>query len=68
MNDWYLQQGGLPLVGTQESPSYDMLGGQLHTCNPVKYGYATCLPQKDGGVPFSTLPKDTVLKVVSIIF
>ena len=37
-----------------------MLSEQLHNCNPVKYGYATCLPHKDGGVSVSALPKDTI--------
>ena len=44
-------------MGTQESS--DMLGEQLHNYNPVKYGWATCLPHKGGGVPLSALPKDT---------
>ena len=59
MSDWqpHHQQGGLPLVGTQESS--DMLGKQLHNCNPVKYGRATCMPHKGGGIPLSALPKDT---------
>ena len=33
-----------------------------YNCNPVKYGYATCMPHKDGGVPLSVLHKDTTSK------
>ena len=46
--------GGYPRV-----ISYDMLGEQLYNCKPVKCGYATCLPHRDGGVPLIVLPKDT---------
>ena len=45
---------------------YDMLGEQLHNCSPVKYEYATCLPYKNGGVPLSTLPKDTTSKLAGL--
>ena len=45
---------------------YDMLGEQLHNCNPVNYRYATCLPHKDGGVPLSVLPKDTTSKFAGL--
>ena len=51
-------------MGTQESS--DMLGEQLHNCNPVKYGWATCLPHKGGGVPLSALPKDTTSKLAGL--
>ena len=46
--------------------SYDMLGEQLYNCNPEKYGYATYLPHKDGGIPLSALPKDTTSKLVGL--
>ena len=55
-------------MGTQESSFYDVLGEQLHNCNPVKYGWATCLPHKGGGVPLSALPKDTTSKVIGLSF
>ena len=48
-------------MDTQESS--DMLGEQLHNCNPVKYGRATCLPHKGEDVPLSTLPNDTASKL-----
>ena len=51
-------------MGTQESS--DMLGEQLHNCNPVKYGRATCLPHKGVGVPLSALPKDTTSKLAGL--
>ena len=54
------------LVGTQESS--DILGEQLHNCNPMKYECATCLPHKDGGVPLSALPKDTTSKLADLFF
>ena len=46
--------------------SYDMLGEQLHNCNPAKCKYATCLPHKDGGVPLSVLSKDTTSKLAGL--
>ena len=65
-SDWWPhhQQGRLPLVGSQELSV--MLGEQLYNCNPVKYGYATCLPHKDRGVPLSALPKDTTSKLAGL--
>ena len=51
-------------MGTQESS--DMLGEQLHNYNPVKYGRATCLPHKGGGIPLSALPKDTTSKLAGL--
>ena len=51
-------------MGTQESS--DMLGKQLHNCNPVKYGRATCLPHKGGGILLSALPKDTTSKLAGL--
>ena len=51
-------------MGTQESS--DMLGEQLHNCNPVKYVWATCLSHKGGGVPLSALPKDTTSKLAGL--
>ena len=53
-------------MGTQKSS--DMLGKQLHNYNPVKYGYATCLPHKDGGIPLSALPKDTTSKLAGLFY
>ena len=53
-------------MGTQESPFFDMLGEQLHSCNLVNYGWATCRPHKDGGVPLSALPKDTTSKLAGL--
>ena len=53
-------------MNTQESS--DMLGEQLHNCNPVKYGRATCLPHKGGGVSLSALPKDTTSKLAGLFF
>ena len=47
------------IVGYPRVASYDMLGEQLYNSNPVKYGYATCLPHKDGGIPLSALSNDT---------
>ena len=48
--------------------SYDMMGEQLYNCNPVKYSYAICLPHNDGGIPLSTLPKDTTSKLAGLFF
>ena len=45
-----------------------MLGEQLHNCNPVKYGYATCLPHKGGGVSLSALPRDATSKLAGLLF
>ena len=66
LSDWYPhhQQGGLPLVGTQQSS--DMLGLQLHNYNPVKYERAICLPHKGRGIPLSALPKDTTSKLAGL--
>ena len=50
--------GGYPRVA-----SYDILGKQLRNCNPVKYGYAICLPHENGGIPLNALPKDTTSKL-----
>ena len=38
----------------------------MHNCNPVKYGWATCLPHKGGGVPFNALPKGTTSKLAGL--
>ena len=34
--------------------------------NPVKYGRATCLPHKGGGIPLGALPKDTTSKLAGL--
>ena len=34
----------------------------------MKYGRATCLPHKGGGVPLSALPKDTTSKLAGLFF
>ena len=47
-----IDTGGYPRV-----VFYEMLGEKLHSCNPVKYGCATCLPHKGGGVPLVPCPR-----------
>ena len=44
-----------------------MLGWQLHNCNRVKYGLATCLPHKGRGISLGALPKDTTSKLVGLL-
>ena len=45
---------------------YDMLGEQLHNCNPVKYGHAICLSHIDEGIPLSALRKYTTSKLAGL--
>ena len=43
-----------------------MLDEQLHNCNPVKYGCATCLPHRDGDIPLNDLPRNTTKKLAGM--
>ena len=43
-----------------------MLGKQLHNCNPVKYGQATCLSHNGGSIALSALHKDITSKLAGL--